>query len=203
MNEQIRIKCVLLGHENSGKTSIVSRYIYNEFEKNIQATIGCAFNLKVFKIENIEVNLELWDTAGSERYKSLLPMYYRNADIILICIDLSINNDKDILDYWVEEIDERVDIKYKTVFVVGTKFDIKNDINQEMIDNFLIKYPEFKYIETSSKDNLNISKLFKDCVNAIINNKIILEDEYNRRGVYSFPEIEKETKCFEPKCYIH
>ena len=197
----IKIKCVLLGYENSGKSSLVYRYINNKFKESVQSTIGCAFNIKICNLDNIEIKLEIWDTAGSEHYKSLLPIYYRNADIILICIDLSIHTDADIVDYWVGEIDEHIDIGSREVYIVGTKSDIKIDINQQKIKDCLIKYPEFLYVETSSKNNLNISKLFKNCVTAIINNKIKVEENFINKSYFEINE--KETNCFNSKCYIH
>ena len=86
---EYKVKCVLLGTENSGKSSLVYRYIDDKFNVNTQSTVGCAFNIKKFNLDKKSISLEIWDTAGNERYNSLLPMYYRSATIILICINLS------------------------------------------------------------------------------------------------------------------
>ena len=83
-------KLVVMGDVSVGKTSILTRYIKETFDNFSESTIGAAFFNKEVIAENGEkVVLEIWDTAGQERYDSLLPMYYRGANIILFVFDLS------------------------------------------------------------------------------------------------------------------
>ena len=101
------IKCVLLGDANVGKTSIISRYLRGHFCEFSESTIGCSFNNKLVETDKYKYKLDLWYTAGQERYRGLMPMYYRNADLILLCIDLSETNiDKmdTVYNYWKEQI---------------------------------------------------------------------------------------------------
>jgi len=82
-------KLVMLGDSGVGKSSLVSRYINDNFFEFQEPTIGAAFNVKNLNIDGKAVKLEIWDTAGQERYKSLAPMYYRGAQIALICYDMT------------------------------------------------------------------------------------------------------------------
>jgi len=81
-------KCVLLGTSGVGKTSIVLRALRNQFDENSQSTIGATFSYKVIDHVNGAYRLEIWDTAGQERYESLMPLYYRDAHIVIIVYDV-------------------------------------------------------------------------------------------------------------------
>ena len=87
------IKCaklVVMGDISVGKSSLLSRYIKNTFDQFNESTIGAAFFTKHVESESGEkVNLEIWDTAGQERYNSLLPMYYRGANVIILVFDVN------------------------------------------------------------------------------------------------------------------
>ena len=63
------MKVILIGNSNVGKTSIIKRYVNSEFEEQYQATIGVDFTVKSLIIENYDIKLQIWDTAGMEKYK--------------------------------------------------------------------------------------------------------------------------------------
>ena len=201
MKQSIKVKCVLLGTESSGKSSLVYRCIDNSFNKSVESTIGCSFNTKKYNLNERNVTLEIWDTGGSECYNSLLPMYYRNATIIIICVDLSKYFNKNILNTWVDDIDEYVDIGSKIVYIVGTKSDIKNDTRKKTLDNALMQYPEFTYMETSAKNDINVVELFNSCSIKIINREKELEKNLNNNFDINEILLEKETNCFN-RCII-
>ena len=126
-------------------------------------------------------------------------MYFRNSDIILICIDLS-NSDNIMneVNYWIEYIDNITDISSKIICIVGTKSDIKkgNFQNKDIIEK---KYPDFFYIETSAKNNFNIDNLFSHCAEEIIKQNEVLE---NNIDIYSPFIIEPENSCID-KCRVN
>jgi small GTP-binding protein len=101
-----KIKLVLLGNSAVGKTCIVQRMIYDTFSVNNTSTIGAAFTC--YNVEK-NIRIEMWDTAGQERFHSLLPMYARGAEIILVVIDIEKNMDEQVLK-WNKYIKEN-DIK--------------------------------------------------------------------------------------------
>ena len=201
MNNSIMVKCVLLGNENTGKSSIVYRYIDDTFNKEPGSTIGCSFYINKTKINNRNVNLNIWDTSGAERYRSLLPMYFRSAHVILICIDLSIYINEDLVEYWVNEIDNNIDINSKRIYIVGTKSDIKNEEYRNYLMKKLEIYPEFIYIETSAKNNINISKLFNSCMRMTIEVEERNRIKDNTISPFIVPTSEKNTKCFSHICF--
>ena len=79
-----KIKLVLLGDSKVGKTSIVTVVHGDEFIPDQTATIGACFHIKKMKIGDVALQLHIWDTAGQERFRSLAPMYYRDAQFALL-----------------------------------------------------------------------------------------------------------------------
>ena len=83
------IKCVILGDSCVGKTSIMNRYSTGKFFERSDTTLGAVFFTQKIKADNKFIGLDFWDTAGQERYRSLLPMYLREASIIILVYDIN------------------------------------------------------------------------------------------------------------------
>lgn len=89
MDETIIIKTIFLGDQGVGKTSILNRFANDKYDGGYKATIGLDFHSKNVIIENKEVRLLLYDTAGQEKFKSLIPMYVRDAKVIILVYDIT------------------------------------------------------------------------------------------------------------------
>merc|ERR1719164_324938 len=84
-----KYKLVFLGEQAVGKTSVITRFMYDTFESNYQATIGIDFLSKTLYLEDRTVRLQLWDTAGQERFRSLIPSYIRDSSVAVVVYDVS------------------------------------------------------------------------------------------------------------------
>ena len=89
LNCEKRYKLVLLGEASVGKTSIIKRFTTNDFDFNSQSTIGASFSTTEIQIDGKFLFFEIWDTAGQELYDSLMPLYYRGANVAMIVYDIS------------------------------------------------------------------------------------------------------------------
>ncbi|CEG73018.1 Putative Rab family, other [Rhizopus microsporus] len=89
MNQIPSVKLVLLGDSAVGKSSIITKYATDTFVEGREATIGAAFLAKICATEDRTVKFDIWDTAGQERFRSLAPMYYRNAAAALVVFDVT------------------------------------------------------------------------------------------------------------------
>ena len=165
------IKCaklVVMGDISVGKSSLLARYINNTFDQFNESTIGAAFFTKHVQSENGEnVNLEIWDTAGQERYDSLLPMYYRGANIIIFVFD--VNNPitlENLRKRWLPIINES---SMKTLFfVVGNKNDLENKVSDEDVTKLIQDYGDIDYFKVSAKADTGLEELFSKIVNRVI-----------------------------------
>ena len=86
-------KILIIGDTSIGKTSLIHRYISNKFSEDINSSIGLDYKEKMVQISSDnKVVLRLWDTAGSEKFRSIAQSYFRNSDGIILCFDTSIIN---------------------------------------------------------------------------------------------------------------
>ena len=173
-----KFKFVFLGSCNTGKTCIVYRYINKIFIDVFQSTIGGAFVNKTVSKDGVDYILDIWDTAGQERYVSLLPMYYRNSDIVFLCFDTTDNTEQIIkkLNFWIRQLERYNDKPTREILLIGTKIDLINDIIlEEKLGVLKGHYKDYTIITTSSKDNINIDTVFNEGLNKAINNRVIIE----------------------------
>jgi Ras-related protein Rab-6A len=156
---------VFLGDQSVGKTSIITRFMYDKFDTTYQATIGIDFISKTMYLEDRTVRLQLWDTAGQERFRSLIPSYIRDSSVAVVVYDVT--NRQSFLNTarWIEEVrsERGADV---IIVLVGNKTDLvdKRQVSIEEGDN---KAREFNvmFIETSAKAGFNIkARLCPACV---------------------------------------
>jgi Ras-related protein Rab-6A len=162
-----KYKLVFLGDQSVGKTSIITRFMYDKFDQNYQPTIGIDFLSKTLYLEDRTVRLQLWDTAGQERFRSLIPSYIRDSSVAVIVYDVS--NRQSFLNTarWVDEVrTERG--KDVVIVLVGNKTDLV-DKRQVSVEEGESKTKEFGalMIETSAKAGFNIKGLFRKIAGAL------------------------------------
>ncbi len=122
-HEPKKFKFVFLGEQSVGKTSLITRFMYDSFDSTYHATIGIDFLSKTMYLEDRTVRLQIWDTAGQERFRSLIPSYIRDSSAAIIVYDISNSNSFAQIDRWVEEVrTERGDDVI--VLLVGNKTDL-------------------------------------------------------------------------------
>nr|POE45009.1 ras-related protein rabh1b [Quercus suber] len=141
-----KYKLVFLGDQSIGKTSIITRFMYDKFDNTYQATIGIDFLSKTMYLEDRTVRLQLWDTAGQERFRSLIPSYIRDSSMAVIVYDVAMHYF--VLMTWVscEWLDKQVSIEEGEAKA--------HDLN-------------VMFIETSAKAGFNIKALFRKIVAAL------------------------------------
>ena len=125
----LQFKSVLLGDSSVGKSSIVHRFVKDSFDELRESTIGAAFLSQTIRLEEDDqvIKFEIWDTAGQERYKSLAPMYYRNANAALVVYDITASDSLSKAQSWVEELKNKVGDVNLVICLVGNKVDICED----------------------------------------------------------------------------
>lgn len=151
-----KYKLVFLGDQSVGKTSIITRFMYDKFDQTYQPTIGIDFLSKTMYLEDRTVRLQLWDTAGQERFRSLIPSYIRDSSVAVIVYDVSNRQSFVNTARWVEEV--RAERGKDVVLVlVGNKTDLV-DKRQVSVEEGETKARELSalMIETSAKAGFNI-----------------------------------------------
>lgn len=116
-------KLVLLGEAAVGKSSVVLRFVQNEFQENKEPTIGAAFLTQKCRLEDRLIKFEIWDTAGQERFHSLAPMYYRNAQASAVIYDVTKASSFEKAKSWVKELQRQANPNI-VIALVGNKVDL-------------------------------------------------------------------------------
>ncbi|KAL3423612.1 rab GTPase vps21 [Phlyctema vagabunda] len=123
------VKLVLLGEAAVGKSSLVLRFVNNDFQENKEPTIGAAFLTQKCNLPTRTIKFEIWDTAGQERFASLAPMYYRNAQSALVVYDLTKPTSLIKAKHWVAELQRQASPGI-VIALVGNKLDLTNEASE-------------------------------------------------------------------------
>mmetsp|Transcript_22444 Transcript_22444/g.76242 ORF Transcript_22444/g.76242 Transcript_22444/m.76242 type:complete len:212 (+) Transcript_22444:325-960(+) len=162
-----KYKLVFLGDQSVGKTSIITRFMYDKFDSSYQATIGIDFLSKTMYLEDRTVRLQLWDTAGQERFRSLIPSYIRDSSVAVVVYDVANRSSFLNTARWVEEVraERGSDV---IVILVGNKTDLV-DRRQVSVEEGDAKAREHGvlFVETSAKAGFNIKALFRKIASAL------------------------------------
>ena len=193
----VEYKIILVGDSGVGKTSILKKFINNEFNEDIKCTINIDFFSKSIKIDkNLYTNLKIYDTAGQEKYRALIKKYYQGTDGIILVFDLTNENSFNKLKSWINEISENTE--KAQIILVGNKADlIERKVDEDKAETFA-KQRDMKYIETSAKEGTNILLLFEELALDINkkkqNDSSVVELEHVDTYVFRRREINKEIK---------
>ncbi|KAG8844567.1 hypothetical protein FRB96_002996 [Tulasnella sp. 330] len=111
------------GEAAVGKSSVVLRFVSNEFQANKEPTIGAAFLTQKCRLEDRVLRYEIWDTAGQERFHSLAPMYYRNAQAAVVVYDVTKATSLEKAKSWVKELQRQANPNI-VIALAGNKVDL-------------------------------------------------------------------------------
>ena len=120
-------KIVLLGDSGVGKSSIAQRYCNDAFSDNYDVTIGGAYMQQKVNIDGTIVKMHIWDTGGSDRFRSLVSMYYRDAIAAVICYDLTNDRTFQSVNYWTNEMQQKNNVGDFVLAIAGNKCDMDQD----------------------------------------------------------------------------
>ena len=175
------IKVLLFGNTGVGKTSIFKRYYENKFDGNYNSSIGIDFQTKVIKHKNKSYSIQLFDTAGQERFRSITSSYFRMAEYYMLVFDLTNKNSLNAVPDWIESLKEFID-KPKYI-ILGNKSDLeRNKIPDDEINDVLEGQDHFKindenFIKVSAKTGENIKEAFKYLLDIVQQNSDENNDE--------------------------
>ena len=180
-SEIFLFKYIIIGDSFVGKSKILLRYTNNTYNENFVITIGAEFGAKTIIIDEQEIRIQIWDTAGMENFKSITRSYYKNSICALIVYDIS-NKDsfKNVLN-WIEDC-KVFSPKNILLVLIGNKSDL-NDKRQVSIEEGKKVADENNMIffETSAKDNVNINEVFLKSAQKLLENikNKVYDDEEN------------------------
>lgn len=162
-NYDYLFKVSLVGDSGTGKTSVLLRLTDNNFTENTSSTIGVDFKIVSVKYKEKLAKVQIWDTCGSERFKSLTTSFIKTCGVFIMLFDLTDRKTFESISYWLTLVLDNT--SPKLLCLVGNKSDLIKDESERVIANseiyaFAEKYG-MHYMETSAKNNDNIEEMFK------------------------------------------
>lgn len=161
------IKVILVGASGVGKTSLVSAFFDQQFEKQTLPTVAPAFcSAEVSLSDGRKIELRMWDTAGQEQYQSVSQMFYRDAQVCLICYDLEA---KDAIQTWYDAV--KAQVPDCIMLLVLTKSDTltENQLEEARVEGKELTrvYHASGFYTTSARIGLGVKELFQSCASCI------------------------------------
>ena len=197
----IEFKIILIGNASVGKTSIFNKFTTGDFSKIYKSTIAAEFKSKLLKVnKNLWAKLVIWDTCGTENYRSLTRQYYRGADGAIVIFDLTDQSSFNDLKKWIKDI-KNYGEKDIQIIIVGNKLDLFNQrkVTQSQANNFCNEN-KYKYIEASAKDGTNLLKIFEELTFDLTNkNQEKIKNEINKKSQIKNLEIMAKEEIQEKK----
>ena len=125
--KELLFKLVIIGDSSTGKTSLLRRYCDNTFDENYKCTVGVDFQIKVLKmLDQRIVRLQIWDTAGQDRFKVMTKSYYRNAKGCLIIYDITRKETFENVKTWTEQYSQTNPEGRRSMMILGNKKDLED-----------------------------------------------------------------------------
>ena len=156
-----RHKIIFVGDAGVGKTSLIARIIDNPFNENYEMSIGVDFCSKNIRYRGQNIKLQIWDSAGQEKYKGLIPSYVRNSALVFVVYDVGSKVSFDNLTNWINFIKS---IEKTNLILCGNKIDLATrEVNPEAASE-LAKKEGIPFYEVSAKTNENVKKMFFSAV---------------------------------------
>jgi len=185
---EYQFRVILIGDSGVGKSSLLRCFTDGSFFEVSDPTVGVDFFARVLKVaDGTPIKLQLWDTAGHERFRSITKSYYRNSVGCLLVYDVCNRESFTHIPTWMNEAKKHIE-PHKAVFiVVGCKRDIasENAKNREVSEDEARAFAHFNnlpYVETSSKTGLNVEDAFAILTQAIYDK--IESGEYRVDGTW-------------------
>ena len=169
----------------------------SEFQENITCTINADFKLKSLSLDASNgVDLTVWDTCGQEKYRSMTRQYFKDAQGIVLVYDVNNENSFKGLPLWLNEVKTNCNNNNVSIVLVGNKIDLNERVISKEEGNEFAQTNGLMYVETSSKDGININTPFENLSNDIIQKIKQNQNGYNAQNLKKIEryEIERERE---------
>ena len=187
LNENV-YKLLLLGDSTVGKTCFLIKYTDQSFQDIHMATIGLDYRVKTMKLKNNkEVKIQIWDTAGQDRFRSITKNYYKGSHGIILIYDITNRRTFENVQKWISQIREETS-QNVVIYLIGNKIDMKEERKVSTEEGKkLADELGLPFMETSAKEGININEVFDDIVERV--DKVF----------GNMPTAPKKNKVYKPK----
>ncbi|OON17375.1 Ras family protein [Opisthorchis viverrini] len=170
-----QFRLIVIGDSMVGKSSFLRTFVEGNFSNVCDPTVGVDFYSRIVRIRNDKyVKLQLWDTAGQEKFRSIAKSYYRNCVGVFVLFDLTDRETYEHVPSWFEEALSSIRCLTPVVMIVGHKSDKQSDRQVTKVEAACLaeRLGDLVYMETSSVTGQNIEKSFEIMAETVYNNML-------------------------------
>eukprot|EP01083_Nonionella_stella_P093302 261443_1 len=181
------VKILVIGDHNTGKTSIVRRYVYKQFDEySVEATIGMDIASKHVRVDDMTLKVQLWDIAGQDRFIGLAPTYYKHAVAAIVVFDITTRDTLENAKKWKADVDDKVFLRNGDnipVVLFANKWDLVDEneenrkVSDDELDDFCHENHYVGWFTTSAKTGLNVKKGMNFIITKVMKNNKKFEQE--------------------------
>ena len=176
--QSFNLKIIVVGDISVGKTSVIKRYITNTFSEEHKSTISCEFKKKTLEIDaDTCANLQIWDTAGEEKFMAVTKQFYTDSHGAMVVYDLTQKETFLKINKWIKDVKEKA-LKDVVIMVVGNKSDLVSE-KVELGDELKPFKENYEYQDVSAKAGTNVALAFENLTNKIIK---VLKEKKEKGG---------------------
>eukprot|EP00058_Branchiostoma_floridae_P008161 XP_002593649.1 hypothetical protein BRAFLDRAFT_288434 [Branchiostoma floridae] len=162
-----QLQVVMVGESSVGKTCIINRFTEDKYEDPI-STVGIDFKIRIFEMYGKRIRLQIWDTAGHEKFNTITTQYYHRADGVLLVYDITREHTFVSIPKWLNQVDVYASHDVER-YLLGNKCDqeVLREVPRERAEKFAVEY-NINFVEVSAKTNTGIEHAFRDLVESIL-----------------------------------
>ena len=198
-NFDLQLKLLMIGDSGVGKTCLLMQYSSKKFIRTFITTIGIDFKIKTINVDGKVVKLQIWDTAGQDRFRTITVSYFRGAQGILLVYDVTDRNSFNNVENWMEQIKQHSDDNVNLI-LVGNKCDLESQravSTKEGQD--LAKKHGIHFFETSASTDTNVDECFEDLAKACVE-RLANDDKDSDEEEANVVSITSEQKAKKGCC---
>jgi small GTP-binding protein len=175
----VQLKMLLIGDGSVGKTSLLARYSEDKFNEHWISTIGIDFKTKVLELDGMRVRCQIWDTAGQERFRAITTSFFRGAQGIALCFDVSNPSSYESIATWMTHVKDNSD-KGVRLIIIATKMDrpdavITRQQAEELASRHSTPDRPIPVYFTSSKNNEGVTEAFEGLATLALQHSLALQ----------------------------
>ena len=152
------IKLILLGDSGVGKSSLIDRLKSNSFNITQPATVGLEHHNLIIKINSSIVRVQIWDTAGQEKFDAIASTYYKSTDVVIFVYSINLRDSFERVAEWAKQVDENCSKDEQQIrILIGNKIDLNSErkVTQDEGNDLAKKLGCVHFVEISCSDKVN------------------------------------------------
>ena len=182
----INFKIIIIGDSGVGKSCLLKRAVRNIFDGNYHATIGFEYLSMHFRVNDLKIKLQIWDTCGQELYRSLIQGFYHNASLAIIVYDINQINSFKGLKTWYKDLKQNIEGDLP-IFIIGNKNDLERNVREEEAKKFRDENDIRYFTECSAKSGYKVKEIFYEAAKCLYH-------EYKKLNIKEIITIDKKLK---------